>query len=1131
MKETYVKLDSISHCHKRPDMYIGENKFQRKEFLIFEKGKIVSKEDLFCDGVLRLFIELLSNSMDNYFRSKESETPMTRLDVFFDEQTNKIEIKNDGNQISHEKHEETNIYIPELIFGHLLSSSNYQDDMSRYTSGRNGLGGKLTNVFSSEFQIECYDSSMKILYKQKWVDNMRRVSKPKIIEKNKKENHYTKVSYKIDFTKFKDEENNYMDENTKYTESTIASIKKYLVDASMLMHGLPVYFNKEKMQIKNGCLLQYGRLYRCLDLEENFKKNEYLQGKFESSKTSVEYCIVPYNKCTESISFVNGIITKEGGIHDELLYTKIYQVLNEETKFKKFSLTLKDLKRYITIIIRASITNPTFSSQSKHKLTGSKDNLNTLIRFNEKEKQNITSKLLRWKFMEEIKENFKMREELDLKSQEKKRGFRTIANYDKANYSTNPKKKKECVLILTEGLSAKTFAVKAIQHGIENKKGRAYFGIFPLKGKLLNVRNTNAQMISKNKEITDIIQILNLRHQVDYCNDNNFNTLSYGKLLILADSDVDGKHISSLIILLFNHLFPSILKRKDPFIQICFTPIAKVTLRNETLTFYSDYQYKKKLEEIEQGNLKVKHIKYFKGLGTCSSSDISKFADKIVNLVHTGEETDDALDVVFHKLKTNERKDWILQHNPSEYQEINKDYPIPLYLNQELILYSIDDCHRSIGSISDGLKPSQRKILYSLFKKGLSYEKENQIKVASLSGYISDNTNYHHGEMCLNGSIIKMAQHFPFSNNIPLLSDCGQFGSRSYHGKDAASPRYIYTKLGPLSDHIFVQKDNPLLSHAYDDGQKVEYETYCPIIPMILVNGMTSIGTGWSSSIPSFNLLDIIEKLKILMSSDEKEKFDQLKLKPYYHGFQGAIVASDDDTKFYCHGVFQKKEHKKKTVHVITEIPIDISIDNYKNFLESKMENKEIKDLINLSSANCPHFEFQFCDPEKELAFDDFKLTSTISLSNMILFNFDKKIEKYKKIDDIIIDFFNHRLELYGKRIQLLLHQLRKRKSMLTNKARFILDVNSNKIPFIQLKEEEICKTLENEDFTKFDESFDYLLSMNMKQLTKCKYETLQIEIIQVQKEIENLVNTNAKQLWMSELEELEREYKKHYAL
>ena len=1131
-KSKYLKLDAISHCLQRPDMYIGTNRSHvNQEFLYSDEGVIEFQESVITnDGILRLFIEVLSNACDNYFRSKHTTTPMTNIRVTFDDSTNEITLMNDGLWVPVEMHEKEQIYIPEMIFGHLLSSSNYNDDEDRVTSGRNGMGVKLVNVYSKSFEIECFDYEKSVVYKQKWSNNMRKCGKPRILEKknaqNKFKSGYTKLSYIIDFTKFKDDNNNYFsEEDTKYNEETINCIRKYLLDTSMILDGTPVYFNREKLQTKKG-LIDYTKLFSFVSKD----KKEWFEGSF-GSQDEIQFCIVPScrKNTLSSISFVNGIYTKEGGLHIDIFLQKLFVCIGP--KLKKYNLTLKDFKHYLTVFMKVSVKNPSFSSQSKTKLVGCKDNLQKLISFDKEMSEKVASKLMKWSFINDIKETHELKQELSLKSQEKKRGYRSISNYDKAN-NAGTKKAEECTLILTEGLSAKTFAVKAIQYGYNGKKGRSSFGIYPLKGKLLNVKNASSAQIAGNKELTDIIQILNLKHNVDYTKESNFKTLSYGKVLILADSDVDGRHIASLIILFFHRLFPSLLYRDDSFLKLCMTPIAKLKLRgNETLTFYSDYHYQKKLQEIEASNEKIQSVKYFKGLGTSTDKDIRSFADKIVNLKYNGNESDLSLDIAFNKAKTNERKDWMLDFDKETYIDVDEEnnYTIPRFFNQELILFSLDDTHRSIGSITDGLKPSQRKILYCAFKKNLKYDSESQIKVAQLSGYVSEQTNYHHGEECLNQSIIKMAQNFVNSNNIPLLQNVGQFGSRSMAGKDAASPRYIFTKLGPLTSSMFSSLDNPLLKHAYDDGQKVEYEHYIPIVPTVLINGMTAIGTGWSSNIPTFNLLEIIHKLKLLLVND-LEEFELYQLKPYYHGFKGTIRSADDTTtnKFISQGTFEVKHLKNnKIVHVITEIPVDMTIDGYKSFLESKLEQKLIKDLKNNSTANDPYFEFLCL---KDFHPDDFKLSSTISLTNMVLFNSKGKIEKYKSVDDIIYEFYDIRLEYYEKRIAYMLQNMNSNLQILQNKARFIENIVDNTISLMELKDDQnVSEILTDRNFMLVNNSFDYLLSMQIRTMTREKFIQLKKEINNLEKEIEILENKHVKDIWREELDALEVLYKKYY--
>ena len=180
------------------------------------------------------------------------------------------------------------------------------------------------------------------------------------------------------------------------------------------------------------------------------------------------------------------------------------------------------------------------------------------------------------------------------------------------------------------------------------------------------------------------------------------------------------------------------------------------------------------------------------------------------------------------------------------------------FVNKELILFSVADCARSIPSMCDGLKPGQRKVLFSCFKRNLTQE----IKVAQLSGYVAEKSAYHHGEVSLQGTIVGLAQNFVGSNNINFLTPNGQFGTRYGGGSDCAAARYIFTNLSKVTRHVFNPDDDPVLNFLEDEGQSIEPEHYLPILPVCLINGADGIGTGWSTKIPQYNPREIVKNLR-----------------------------------------------------------------------------------------------------------------------------------------------------------------------------------------------------------------------------------------------------------------------------
>jgi DNA topoisomerase-2 len=1094
-QQNYKKLDSITHIHTRPDMYIGTNKSRvmDNEFMAKEdKIEFLSNVSV-NDGFVRIFLEAVSNAIDNFYRSKDGKTPMTKLTVTLDEETGWTSVWNDGNHIPVEIHNDENIYIPELIFGHLLSGSNYDDNEERLTSGRNGLGVKLLNVFSNEFKIECYDNEKQLLYKQTWTDHMKKCGKPKVTNKTLKsaKSGYTKISWLPDFSLFGME---------KYDTEHVNIYKKYVMDAAMIMK-IPVFWNEEKFFIKK--FSDYVKFY-------TMNKGECVEGIMDD----LEYCICEASTGVQQISFVNGMYTRDGGVHVDKLTGELFKIICG--KLPKLKIMPKDIKHYFTIFINATVVNPEFSSQSKTRMVSCQSPLK--IDFPNK----VINSILKWDFVNDIIEMNKMKEMMNLKKTEKKRGYRRIDGLDPANFA-GTKQSKDCILILCEGLSAKTYSTQGISKGFDNKKGRNFFGIYPLRGKCLNVRNATLKSVSENKEITDIIHCLNLRFNVDYTKEEEFKTLSYGKVCIITDADEDGHHICSLLLNLFHKLFPSLLQREPAFFSIMMTPIAKIKWSKTNIeTFYNDHDYQNALMAYE-GNSKFE-VKYYKGLGTSSDAEIKEsFGEKVV-CFKADPTTDTHLNMIFHKNFSSERKDWLLTNDSHVYQVPDKEYPITLYLNQELIKYSLEDCKRSIPCLFDGLKVSQRKILFSVFRKNLNYSGKS-MKVAQLAGYCAEQSNYHHGEQCLYETIIKMSHHFPGSNNVPYFERDGQFGSRVYGGKDAANARYIFTKLGPITRLLFPELDDVLLEYTLDDGVKVEPGFYIPIVPTILLNGCTAgIGTGWSCFLPCFSFKDVVDKIKLFLNG-KKGKFQ---LKPHYDKFEGKIEKIDEN-KYQTFGILKDKEVKKKKVYEITELPIGTWTDKYKCELEVLQENKKIKNLKNYSSTEKVHFEFEEGPTSMEYNTDTLKLKTNLNLTNMVLFVENDKIRKFKNVHEIFSYYFDVRLELYQKRIQHQIEQTERQLEISQNKSRFILAVVKKEIELFNKTEETVEELLNTKNFVKMEDSYDYLLRIPLRDLTKNKYNQLKEKIKELEELLKKLKETTPEGMWEEDLDKLEKEYNKHF--
>jgi DNA topoisomerase-2 len=673
---------------------------------------------------------------------------------------------------------------------------------------------------------------------------------------------------------------------------------------------------------------------------------------------------------------------------------------------------------------------------------------------------------------------------------------------------------KNCTLILTEGLSAKTFAMSGLE-----LLGRKLYGIFPLKGKLLNVRESSQQKMLDNAEIQNMMKILGMK--LNY--KNKLSDLRYGRVILLTDADVDGFHIKGLLMNVFHFLSPELLEHKG-FLTTINTPLIKAVKGNSNIEFLTVQEYERWKIGIPDSEFKKYNIKYFKGLGTSSSKEaleiFKKMPENVVNYIYDSKiNTDGAINLAFNKKLADDRKVWVGKYDKDMIlDQTTNDLTYKDFINKQLIHFSVYDNLRSIPNLMDGLKPSQRKVLYTMFK---NYSGSSEIKVSQLANITASLTNYHHGEDNLNGVIINLAQNFTGSNNYNLLEPVGQFGSRIASGKDASQPRYIFTKISQFSKLLFNSDDSKILNYINDEGQMIEPEFYTPNVPLILLNGAQGIGSGYSTLIPSFNLKDVLSNIKNILYGKS-----YVEMTPYYNGYKGEILKLNSQ-KFIMYGSI--KLGKKENELIIDEIPINISIDDYKTFLDRITDEQilGIYDFTNESSQNEAKFIIKFksrTDAQSFLKNKDenmktLKLAYNINLSNMHLFDENYKIRKYESPEEIIIHFLTVKLEFVEKRRQYQLKTAQKLATILENKIRFINEFLSGKIKIKRgISHKELEQILEEHEYKRIEHSFDYLLTLNFLSITKEKIEVLEKQFLQTTKEIDYLKANDNIKLYLSDL-------------
>jgi DNA topoisomerase-2 len=1146
----YGKLSQREHILLRPDTYVGSNELSSEELWVYDEKeeKIIKKLIKYNPALLKIFDEALVNASDASVNDKSCDN----IKVEYNKEEGYISVENNGeNGIPVEAHHEHKTLVPSMIFGELLTSSNFDDDQERTTGGRNGIGIKLNNIFSSKFVVEIVDMKRKKKFYQEWTNNMEKACKAKVTDitaKNAKP--YIKVIFYPDFKRFGIENLN----NDHYE-----LFHRRVIDiAGISGNRLKVYFNDN--------LIKANTFKSYIDLHYP-NETVYFDESNERWTVGVLY---KQDSNNDVISFVNSINTYRGGTHANHVMDNIIKTLindNIKKKEKELKISPQLLKDNLVFFINSTLINPTFSSQTKDTCTSKLD------KFGSKyiPQPAFLKKLAKCGIVEQIIELVKFKESSSLKKTDGKKQVRIkgIPKLDDAN-KAGSKDSYKCSLILTEGDSAKAFAISGL-----SIVGRDYFGVFPLKGKLLNVREATPAQLLNNEEINSLKQIMGLKHGEDYSDEAKFKQLRYGRIIILTDADVDGSHIKGLVMNFVHSIWPSLIK-KENFITSLATPIVKAFKGNEILTFYNLTDYD---SWVEKGDNKNYKIKYYKGLGTSTSQEAKEYfvdiEDKLISYLWTNQiekEKDDSEDedekieilpyetnndedailLAFDKTRADDRKIWLQNYDKNNvllYE--NKSVSYYKFVHSDLIHFSNDDLGRSIPSLVDGLKPSQRKVLFGAYLRGLD---KTEVKVAQLAGFVSDKAAYHHGEASLMGAIIGMAQNYVGSNNINILKPNGNFGGRIRNGKDAASPRYIWTKLEDLTCIIFNPADEAVLNNQLEDNEPIEPEYYAPIIPMILVNGAEGIGTGYSTKIPCYDPKEIIDNLKNRLLKGKQFK----DMEPFWYGFEG-IIAKVDNNNYEMYGTYQIDDNKL----LITELPIGESIDGYKEFLEKLLDPEEKKIITPLTKSKTPvkkiikkdkevtfigylnkstdtkiYFELEFVSDYLKSTKDidkQFRLVKKFSTTNMHLFDVNGTIKKYDGPVEIMNEFYVVRYKIYEKRKQHELDILEYQLKLISYKVKFILLIIEKKLVVNNKKKCDIEEELEKLKFPKIGKNkddigsgtFNYLLGMPIYNLTTEKIEELKNQQTEKETEYNELENTTIETLWLNELNKLEKEYDK----
>lgn len=1193
IEEQYQKLTQREHILVRPDSYVGSLDLRVEKLQVFDsnKKKNVEKTISFSPGLYKIYDEILVNAADHGQRNSSCN----RFDIDISKSEGSISVKNNGPGIPVVLHKEHNIYVPTLIFGHLLTGTNFNDKTQKTTGGRNGYGAKLTNIFSTEFIIETVDSDTQKKFVQVFNDNMSVENKPKIT--TSKLSSYTKITFKPDLAKFGLEE---------LTDDIISLFIKRAYDLAGVCPGSTVFINGEKVKFKS--FKEYIDIFELVPEEEGQVKTEFSDLIYHSQDRWQVGILFAPNQSFKQISYVNSICTYRGGKHVDLILEEIYAYVRKQIAKKDKKMVVKDqtIKDNFVLFLNSTIVNPIFDTQTKENLTLKKANFGSAPELTAKFFKSLNDVGL----VEQIINSVQRKDQTTLAKKAKK-GTKTLTDIIKLVDApkAGTKDSMQCSLFLPEGDSAKALVMAGF-----SEIDRDYYGVFPLKGKLMNVREHSSTMVAKNEEIINICRIMGLTP--DFSNggrklgNTSIRDLRYGRIIIMTDQDTDGFHIKGLLLNFIHYFWPELLKIPG-FVTSFQTQVVRATKNSSIKEFYNLVDFENWRKTATSGWF----IKYYKGLGSSTKADAKKYFKQITDLtksfvledsehfdekinedfkkisalqstkkcstkkkkknsLNDDEDEEDeehgrnyvvtkkyndpnteAITLTFEKTRTDDRKGWLQDVIPGVLDYTMPNVSIPEFIHKELKLFSYEDCERSICAI-DGLKPSLRKILKSLYKQGI-FNQKKELKVAQVSGLVSTIMAYHHGEDSLNKATIGMAQKFCGAPNTPLLYPDGQFGSRMQNGADAASPRYIYTYISALCQALIRKEDDPVLDYMLDDdGKKVEPVRYAAICPLVLMNGSSGIGSGFSTTIPQFNPKDIIAIYRALANGEQAD-YDII---PWYTGFKGTVLKGNNEGQFLIYGKYQIIDSCSLR---ITELPVGSSqsksFDKYKEFLEKlRTENKINSFTSKFDDANCEitvTMEEEDLDKlrSKKLVYAFFKLCTSVKTTNMNMYNTQGVLTYYNNIKEIIDEYYQFRYNMYTKRKQYLTGQLTKERDRLAWKVKFIDDCIAKVIKVNDMPKSEIINQLSDHGYPMFVNSddkdnnddedelekvtknkktpnYDYLLTMKIYNLTREYIVALKAKLEEKKEELRIVMETTESQQWLIELDEFERVYDEWYA-
>lgn len=612
IRTTYKKLNEIEHVLLRPGRYLGTvAPTENFTFVIDSEGKIKWGAYKYSPAFVKIFDEIISNSAD--FSKREEGKHLNKIEVNIDRATGEISVYDNGG-IPVVKHPDYDQYIPEMIFGELRAGSNFNDEEDSVSTGQNGEGATLTNIFSKKFTVDTADGKNRFV--TTYYDNLSKKDESVVKKCNKS---YTKITYLPDYERF----------GINLDDDNYLMLVRRTYEIAATNPHISVYLNGNLLKIRN--------FYNFCELFSS-DRVDFGHDRFQVS-------VFHSKEGFQHISYINSTCVSQGGTHIDYVMNQIINSVREYVKKKtKQDVKPSDIKNHFFLCINATINNPRYNSQTKEKLETAPKDYGTILEVDQKTIKKIINSDIVKEIIQWAENKQKLEELAALKKKNKdleKNSLKTIAKYETAT----SKNRQNCILFISEGDSAG----KALQ----SARDPEIHGIYPLKGKPLNVRGMKIKDLVENKELSDLMKILGLQFGVKH----KISDLRYKRLVIATDQDLDGFHLCGLIINMFSELWPDLVK--DGFLYKLNTPIIRATLKNKELEFFSMEEFK---EWDEKNETSKYQISYLKGLGSNDTKYFKNYMFQEKYMIPITLQDDDdlnSLKIAFDKSMSDERKKFI----------------------------------------------------------------------------------------------------------------------------------------------------------------------------------------------------------------------------------------------------------------------------------------------------------------------------------------------------------------------------------------------------------------------------------------------------------------------------------------